>query len=85
MPRALAARMEAATAAGNPFRLRVWTGASTGPEVIIEACAQPDYRPALRDYYRRARQSSYGQQSPSLLSEALSWHQRYIDTGSMRP
>jgi succinyl-CoA:acetate CoA-transferase len=35
------------------------------------------------DYYRRARQHSYGQQSPSLLNEALSWHQRFIDTGSM--
>jgi succinyl-CoA:acetate CoA-transferase len=37
----------------------------------------------LRDYYRRARLHSYGQQSPSLLMDALSWHQRFIDTGSM--
>ncbi|MBU0773773.1 MAG: hypothetical protein KKH54_00935, partial [Alphaproteobacteria bacterium] len=44
-----------------------------------------DYRPALADYYRRARGGSYGQQSPSLPGEALSWHQRYIDTGSMMP
>ncbi|WP_458752589.1 acetyl-CoA hydrolase/transferase family protein [Sphingobium xenophagum] len=54
-------------------------------EVIIEKCAHPDYRPALADYYRRARGGSYGQQSPSLPGEALSWHQRYIDTGSMMP
>ena len=53
-------------------------------EVIIANCAHPDYRPALADYYRRARASSYGQQSPSLPSEALSWHQRFIETGTMR-
>src|SRR5271165_591050 len=33
VPQALAKRMEAATAAGDKFRLRVWTGASTGPEL----------------------------------------------------
>jgi succinyl-CoA:acetate CoA-transferase len=53
--------------------------------VIIDNCAHPDYRPMLKDYYQRARKHSYGQQSPSLLNEALSWHQRYIDTGSMKP
>jgi succinyl-CoA:acetate CoA-transferase len=52
-------------------------------EVIIENCAHPDYKPALRDYYRRAREFSHGQQSPCLPREALSWHQRYLDTGSM--
>ena len=51
---------------------------------IIENCAHPDYRPALTDYFRRARLHSHGQQSPCLPGEALSWHQRYIDTGSMR-
>ena len=51
---------------------------------IIERCAHPDYRPALDDYYRRAREHAYGQQSPSLPGEALSWHQRYLDTGTMR-
>lgn len=33
VPMALAARIEAAHAAGEPFALRVWTGASTGPEL----------------------------------------------------
>jgi len=33
VPMALASRIEAEHAAGNPFRLRVWTGASTGPEL----------------------------------------------------
>ncbi len=51
--------------------------------LIIEKCAHPTYRPMLVDYYRRARLGSYGQQSPSLPGEALSWHQRFMDTGSM--
>jgi succinyl-CoA:acetate CoA-transferase len=53
-------------------------------EVIIENCAHPEYRPMLRDYYRRAREGSYGQHAPCLPGEALSWHQRYMETGSMR-
>jgi succinyl-CoA:acetate CoA-transferase len=53
-------------------------------EVVIANCAHPDYRPMLADYYRRARAGSYGQQSPCLPGEALSWHQRFIETGSMR-
>jgi succinyl-CoA:acetate CoA-transferase len=51
--------------------------------VIIDNCAHPDYRPALADYFSRAREWSYGQHSPCLLGEALSWHQRFIKTGSM--
>ena len=54
-------------------------------EVIIENCSHPDYRPALRDYLARARRDSYGQQSPTLLAEAFAWHQRFIETGSMKP
>ncbi len=54
-------------------------------EVIIENCSHPDYRPALKDYLTRARRDSYGQQSPTLLMEAFAWHQRFIETGDMRP
>jgi succinyl-CoA:acetate CoA-transferase len=53
-------------------------------ELIIGNCAHPDYRPGLRDYYKRAREHSYGQQSPHLMAEALAWHQRFIETGSMK-
>jgi succinyl-CoA:acetate CoA-transferase len=53
-------------------------------DLIIKNCAHPDYRPMLQNYYARARRHSYGQQSPMLLKEALSWHQRFIETGSMR-
>ncbi len=52
---------------------------------IIENCAHPDYRDGLRDYFERALRGSYGLQTPSLLSEALSWHQRFVETGTMRP
>ncbi|KEI44073.1 acetyl-CoA hydrolase/transferase family protein [Saccharopolyspora rectivirgula] len=54
-------------------------------EVLIENCAHPDFRPLLRDYYERALRDAYGRHTPHLLSEALSWHQRYVDTGSMLP
>ena len=33
VPQALARRIEEEHAAGRPFRIRVWTGASTGPEL----------------------------------------------------
>ena len=52
-------------------------------ETIIANCAHPTYRPLLEDYYARARRESWGQHAPTLLPEALSWHQRYIETGSM--
>lgn len=52
-------------------------------KVIIANCTHPTYRPMLEDYFRRALAGSYGRQSPSLPGEALSWHQRFIETGSM--
>ncbi|CUU42343.1 Propionyl-CoA:succinate CoA transferase [Blastochloris viridis] len=52
-------------------------------ELIINNCAHPDYRPMLIDYYQRAKQHSFGMHAPTLLDEALSWHQRYIDSGTM--
>lgn len=54
-------------------------------QLVIGNCAHPDYRPMLADYYARARRDSYGQQSPMLLQEALSWHDRFVRTGSMKP
>jgi succinyl-CoA:acetate CoA-transferase len=52
--------------------------------VIIENCSHPDYRPHLQDYYRRAQEGAYGLHAPSLPGEALSWHQRFMETGTMR-
>ena len=54
-------------------------------QVVIDNCAHPDYRPMLQDYFDRARVDSYGKHTPHLLGEALCWHQRYIETGDMRP
>src|SRR5450759_2655143 len=51
---------------------------------IIEHCAHPDYREALLDYLERATASS-GKHTPHLLGEALSWHARYFQQGSMQP
>ena len=53
-------------------------------ELIIDKCAHPDFRPALRDYLERARHSGGGQHTPHLLPGALSWHQRFVETGTMR-
>ncbi|KZC41683.1 UNVERIFIED_ORG: acetyl-CoA hydrolase, partial [Rhodanobacter sp. FW104-R5] len=51
---------------------------------VIAQCVHPDYRPMLQDYFDRACRDSYGKHTPHLLNEALSWHQRYLDSGSMR-
>ncbi|GAA4736716.1 acetyl-CoA hydrolase/transferase family protein [Modestobacter marinus] len=54
-------------------------------QLVIDECAHPDYRPLLTDYYERAERSAYGRHTPHLLTEALSWHTRYLETGSMLP
>jgi succinyl-CoA:acetate CoA-transferase len=51
---------------------------------IIENCAHPDYRDRLTDYVERAdRLRPTARHTPHLLDEALSWHQRFLDTGHM--
>ena len=52
-------------------------------ETIIETCAHPVYRPMLRDYFERAKKGSFANHAPNLLGEALSWHQRFVETGTM--
>ncbi|EGV37180.1 acetyl-CoA hydrolase/transferase family protein [Neisseria weaveri] len=52
-------------------------------KLIIENCAHPDYRDMLKDYYARAEKAG-GLHTPHLLNEALSWHQRFVETGDMR-
>ena len=51
-------------------------------ELIIEHCVHPDYQEELRSYFERA--CARGGQTPHLLEEALSWHQRLDETGNMR-
>lgn len=53
-------------------------------KVIINNCAHPDYRDMLLDYVARAEKVALGLHTPHIVSEALSWHQRFIDTGTMR-
>ena len=50
---------------------------------IIERCAHPSYRPQLTDYLERAISSTNSAHTPMLLDEALSWHKRFISTGTM--
>ena len=53
-------------------------------EAIITRCAHPDYRDLLWDYYQRARRQTGGHE-PHLLDEVFAFHQRFMQTGDMRP
>ncbi len=50
---------------------------------IIENCAHPDYKPQLLDYFNRACETRF-KHEPHLMEEALSWHARFLATGSMK-
>jgi succinyl-CoA:acetate CoA-transferase len=49
--------------------------------VVIEHCADPMYKAALQDYFDRA--CAKGGHTPHLLAEALSWHQKLEQQGTM--
>lgn len=51
---------------------------------IIENCAHPDYKGELLSYLERAIEKTKGAHTPILLDEALSWHKRFTETGSMK-
>jgi len=51
-------------------------------KLIIENCVHTEYKPKIRDYCQRALKK--GGHTPHLIEEALSWHQRFLETGSMR-
>lgn len=50
---------------------------------IIDNCAHPDYRTLLLDYYERACRQTGGQ-TPHILDEALSWHVKFMESGTMK-
>jgi len=50
---------------------------------IIENCAHPDYKEQLYAYTAKAEEASGGHQ-PHVIGEALSWHDRFLKTGSMK-
>ena len=43
-------------------------------KAVIENCAHPNFKPALRDYYNRALDQSPGKHTPHLLEEVYNWH-----------
>lgn len=51
---------------------------------IISHCAHPGYRPRLLDYLARAEKTTGGAHTPHILAEALSWHCRFMETGTMK-
>ena len=51
---------------------------------IIEKCAHPDFKPMLLDYFERADAATKHAQTPHIIKEALSWHERFIETGTMK-
>ena len=52
--------------------------------LIIKNCAHPDYQPILTDYLERAEKVTNFAHTPHLLEEALSWHTRLMQTGTMK-
>ena len=60
-----------------------WKSPRERAECIIENCAHPKYRDELRSYFTEA--CHYGGHTPHVLSKAFSFHQRYMETGSMSP
>src|SRR6201998_4436653 len=53
-------------------------------KLVIAKCAAPEYKFLLQDYLSRAEQLSYGKHTPHLLTESLSWHNRYLRNGHMK-
>ncbi|MBR0208326.1 MAG: succinate CoA transferase [Oscillospiraceae bacterium] len=52
--------------------------------LIIENCAHPDYRAALRAYFDEACAATHGAQTPHILSESFRFHENLAREGSMR-
>ncbi|WP_053955570.1 acetyl-CoA hydrolase/transferase family protein [Inediibacterium massiliense] len=50
---------------------------------IIKNCAHPNYKDTLMDYLKRA-ENGKAKHEPHLLDEALSFHHRFLKTGSMK-
>jgi succinyl-CoA:acetate CoA-transferase len=47
--------------------------------------AHPSYQPLLEDYVARAEKEANSHHTPHVMREALSWHARMLETGSMMP
>lgn len=51
--------------------------------LIIRSCANPKYREQLTEYLNQSLVATNLAHIPHMLGHALSWHQRFIDTGTM--
>lgn len=51
---------------------------------IINNCAHPDYKPLLMAYYEEALEKTKGAHTPHLLDQCFSFHERYMQTGTMK-
>ena len=54
-------------------------------KVIIENCAHPLYQAMLQEYYEHSCKIANGLHTPHDLHQALSWHVRFLETGTMMP
>lgn len=53
-------------------------------KVVIENCAHPNFRPALREYYDRAQRYSPGRHTPHLLDEAYTFLPNWVANQAAR-
>ncbi len=53
-------------------------------KVVIENCAHPNFRPALREYYDRALRYSPGRHTPHLLDEAFTFLPNWVANQTAR-
>lgn len=53
-------------------------------EAIIENCAHEDYKEMLWEYFYKASKETNNSQTPHILNEALSWHERFLKTKTMK-
>ncbi len=53
-------------------------------KVVIDNCAHPNFRPALREYYDRAQRYSPGRHTPHLLDEAYTFLPNWIANNAAR-
>jgi len=52
-------------------------------KVVIENCVHPNFKGMMQDYVKEAE--ALGSHTPHVLGKAFSWHERFLETGSMLP
>lgn len=53
-------------------------------KLIIEKCAHPDYKDLLNEYLDYGLKNAPSKHTPHVMSKALDFHKRFIETGSMK-